>query len=61
MAGFTILFLILLLWLAWPKSKGTPRQIDFDVRDLGTAESKGSVDTQASDNLTNPPGKIDIG
>jgi len=41
MAGLTALFLLLLLWLAWPKSKGAPRQISFDVSDLGKEEPKG--------------------
>jgi hypothetical protein len=35
MAGFTALFLFLLLWLGWPKAeKDTPRSVCFDVAEL---------------------------
>jgi hypothetical protein len=49
MAGCTAFSLLFLLWLAWPKRKGAPRQISFDVSDLGKGESQGSADKTASD------------
>ena len=54
MAGFTALSLLFLLWLAWPRSKGAPRQISFDVSDLSKGESQGSADETVSDSTADP-------
>ena len=40
MAGFTGIFLFLILWLGWPKKKYAPRRICFDVADFDQTEQK---------------------
>ncbi|MBZ5665870.1 MAG: hypothetical protein LAO30_14805 [Acidobacteriia bacterium] len=55
MAGFTALFLILLLWLGWPKKKQKPRKICFDVTGLGEEKPKGTIDGAAPDVARNAP------
>lgn len=42
-ATFTFIFLVLLLWLGWPKKKHTARRIRFDVAEFGEEESKDAL------------------
>ncbi len=42
MAGFTAIFVVLLLYRGWPKKRGARRQILFDVADFDEEKPKGS-------------------
>jgi hypothetical protein len=52
MAAFTVVFILLLLWLGWPKNKLTRRPIRFDIAEFNEENLKG--DTSSISNMQSP-------
>lgn len=53
-ATFTFIFLVLLLWLGWPK-EGTPRPIRFDVAEFREEEERGPISDVAPAAVSTAP------